>query len=361
MRPSTSMGSPFGSVLFSLFLPQPCASYACEDVSSTSSRPTAPALSSGSLPLPHLGDCTHDGQPSAHSQAAMASRVARSQSAAAAEAALGEAGAARVAVVDEDGRAPRCRGAGRWRPRRCPSGRRWRRAAAGRSRRARRRGPRPAGRPVASPACGEPCGRRPSTTPRGCAGCRGGRSSGSSPSTSPVAQARAQERDDLVGHLDGAEVQPWPGPTPAARDSPSDPDVGDLAGRWSCSRGRAGSTTATPSSRSSSVDQVGLALVQVDRAGVHGARAPSPGRRCRAAGRCRSRRPAPGARRCRGCRRGRWPAAVGSRTSRAAGGAAARLRASASTHARAPGPNVGRSSSVSGSSAAAAHRCGAST
>ena len=71
--------------------------------SSTSSRPTAPALSSGWFWLPHLGDCTHDGQPSAHAQAAIASRVARSQSRGRAEAALGEAGAARVAVVDEDG------------------------------------------------------------------------------------------------------------------------------------------------------------------------------------------------------------------------------------------------------------------
>jgi secretion/DNA translocation related TadE-like protein len=46
---------------------------------SASSSCTAPALSSGSLPLPHFGDCTHDGQPSGHSQATMASRVTRSQ------------------------------------------------------------------------------------------------------------------------------------------------------------------------------------------------------------------------------------------------------------------------------------------
>ena len=43
-----------------------------------SSSCTAPALSSGSLPLPHLGECTHDGQPSAHSQATIAARVTRS-------------------------------------------------------------------------------------------------------------------------------------------------------------------------------------------------------------------------------------------------------------------------------------------
>ena len=34
--------------------------------STTSSSRTAPALSRGSLPLPHFGDCTHDGQPVGH-------------------------------------------------------------------------------------------------------------------------------------------------------------------------------------------------------------------------------------------------------------------------------------------------------
>ena len=36
----------------------------------------APALSSGLLRLPHLGDCTQDGQPDSHSHWAIASRVA---------------------------------------------------------------------------------------------------------------------------------------------------------------------------------------------------------------------------------------------------------------------------------------------
>jgi secretion/DNA translocation related TadE-like protein len=45
----------------------------------TSSTRTAPALSSGSLPLPHLGDCTQDGQPLSHSQLATVARVACSQ------------------------------------------------------------------------------------------------------------------------------------------------------------------------------------------------------------------------------------------------------------------------------------------
>ncbi|BBU20640.1 Uncharacterised protein [Mycobacterium xenopi] len=40
---------------------------------------TAPALSSGWLPLPHFGDCTHDGQPVGHSHASIAAAVALSQ------------------------------------------------------------------------------------------------------------------------------------------------------------------------------------------------------------------------------------------------------------------------------------------
>ncbi len=51
--------------------------------SSVSSSRIAPALSRGSLPLPHFGDCTHDGQPVSHAHAAIASRVAVSQVAAA--------------------------------------------------------------------------------------------------------------------------------------------------------------------------------------------------------------------------------------------------------------------------------------
>lgn len=47
--------------------------------SNASSSRTAPDLSSGSLPLPHLGDWTHEGQPWPHSQAVMAARVTRSQ------------------------------------------------------------------------------------------------------------------------------------------------------------------------------------------------------------------------------------------------------------------------------------------
>src|SRR5690606_5892341 len=46
--------------------------------STTSSTAIAPDLSSGALPLPHLGDCTQDGQPARHSQSAIAARVAAS-------------------------------------------------------------------------------------------------------------------------------------------------------------------------------------------------------------------------------------------------------------------------------------------
>jgi secretion/DNA translocation related TadE-like protein len=52
--------------------------------SRVSSNVIAPALSSGSLPLPHFGDWTHDGQPFSQPHDAIASRVARSQVAAAA-------------------------------------------------------------------------------------------------------------------------------------------------------------------------------------------------------------------------------------------------------------------------------------
>lgn len=50
--------------------------------STRSSNRTAPALSSGLFPLPHLGDCTQEGQPVEHSQESMALRVARSHSSA---------------------------------------------------------------------------------------------------------------------------------------------------------------------------------------------------------------------------------------------------------------------------------------
>ena len=53
------------------------------DARSARSSRAAPALSSGLFWLPHLGDCTHDGQPSSHSQASIVSSVADSQARAA--------------------------------------------------------------------------------------------------------------------------------------------------------------------------------------------------------------------------------------------------------------------------------------
>jgi secretion/DNA translocation related TadE-like protein len=50
--------------------------------STRSSSRTAPALSSGSLPFPHLGDWMQDGHPVAHGQSAIRSRVIRSHLAA---------------------------------------------------------------------------------------------------------------------------------------------------------------------------------------------------------------------------------------------------------------------------------------
>lgn len=41
---------------------------------------TAASLSSGALPLPHLGDCTHEGQPASHTQLEIVARVAVSHS-----------------------------------------------------------------------------------------------------------------------------------------------------------------------------------------------------------------------------------------------------------------------------------------
>jgi len=54
----------------------PSGGYTAASASSSVSSLTAPGLSSGSLPLPHLGDWIQDGQPRSHSQAVIAARVA---------------------------------------------------------------------------------------------------------------------------------------------------------------------------------------------------------------------------------------------------------------------------------------------
>lgn len=58
----------------------PGPSAAASSSRTASSTRTAPALSSGSLPLPHFGDWTHEGQPLSHSQLATVARVACSHS-----------------------------------------------------------------------------------------------------------------------------------------------------------------------------------------------------------------------------------------------------------------------------------------
>ena len=66
------------------------------------SNDTAPALSSGSLPLPHLGDCTHEGQPRGHGHERHGLERRLQPSPGGGEPPFGDAGAARVAVVHED-------------------------------------------------------------------------------------------------------------------------------------------------------------------------------------------------------------------------------------------------------------------
>ncbi len=65
----------------------------------------APALSSGSLRLPHFGLCTHDGQPAAHGQRCRRRVVSSTQSSKRSKPRSVMPDAARVAVVDEDRRA----------------------------------------------------------------------------------------------------------------------------------------------------------------------------------------------------------------------------------------------------------------
>ncbi len=104
-----------------------------------------PCLLSGLLRLPHLGDCTQEGQPSEQLQASIASAVARTHSAASSNP-LREACTPGVRRRRRCSAAP-CRRAGQWRPRRCPTDQSWTAAAADRSWRARRRAATPAHAP----------------------------------------------------------------------------------------------------------------------------------------------------------------------------------------------------------------------
>ena len=84
-----------GSVVAAVFTPLASAP------STRRSTPTAPALSSGSLPLPHFGDCTHDGQPSRALARLDRRRRRLPPRRDLPEAAVGESRAAGIAVVDE--------------------------------------------------------------------------------------------------------------------------------------------------------------------------------------------------------------------------------------------------------------------
>ena len=157
---------------------------------------SAPALDSGSLRLPHFGDCTHDGQPDlARALADQPVRVL-DEHVEAAKALQRDPDAAGVPVVDEDRRARRSAG-GSWSTgRRCPSGRTWPAAAARRSGCARRRAAR-----RAAPRAGTRRGRSsPSSYHSACVvnEC-GGRSSAVEVDDLVVGQALALVGVDLLG------------------------------------------------------------------------------------------------------------------------------------------------------------------
>ena len=77
---------------------------ATQDASRRSSS-TAPFLFSGSFRLPHLGDCTHEGQPARHGHSDTSAVALATRRSNCCEAQARDAHAARVPVVDEHGRA----------------------------------------------------------------------------------------------------------------------------------------------------------------------------------------------------------------------------------------------------------------
>ena len=182
-------------------------------------QPAAPALSSGSLPLPHLGDCTQEGQP-----------------------VEALAGGDRVAGRREPGRRPR-RGRAR-RSRRRPGARRTRRPSSApvsgwwavetppmshRSQVANSGSSpiaacsaacaAPGTSAAASPARSSPAASTVHHTAR-VRRWRGGRSSGSSPSTSPVIIRRRRNDTTWLVTCDGAERQRDVLPRRVSRSSP---------------------------------------------------------------------------------------------------------------------------------------------
>ena len=197
---------------------------------------TAPRLCSGSLPLPHLGDWMQDGQPASHSQAAMASRVAVSQARGGVEGALGEARAAGVAVVDED------RGQQGVRVQRDGDAADVPAVAGGEQRQHADGGVLGGVQGAAEDLRVDPggvelvLGDRP---PHGAGAQRAGRQVELGLAQHLAGdQPAAQEGDDLVGDLDGAEAQPAVAPGDLRCRSPGR--------RWRWCRGRSWSTAGWP-------------------------------------------------------------------------------------------------------------------
>ena len=289
----------------------------------------------------------------------MASRVAAQPGDGGCVAALGEAGPAGVPVVDEDRHPAGVERGARWRLRRCPSGRRWRTAAAGRWRRARRRAPRRGRRPRPAPARSSPASSTVHQTAR-VRSWRGGRSSGSSPSTSPVITRRRRNETTWLVTSTVPKDRVTCSQDRGVRGL-DDVDLGDVAGdRRPVRLGPAHQGDLLVEVERG--HQVGLALVHVDGARVH--------RRVRGGAVDRAEQPAgalldqarPARRPPPGCRRGRWPARAGPvQPGRAAAQQPAVDEVLGHLGRRPARTAPGRRPRSGGSSAAAAHRCGAST
>ena len=319
----------------------------------TSSSATAPALSRGSLPLPHLGDWTHEGQPVAQPQPPRASRVARQPVAERLVRPLGEAGASRVAVVDHDRRqagvgverrrdaadVPSVRGRDE---RQHPDRGVLRRVGRARAPRPRRPPP-PRATPVAW-----------STRPPSSSACGG--------------QVERVGADDLPGRQPPQErrhLAASPGPSRSSPDRARGRAVGarmvNSLTDWACVD-QPGSPRTTSRVRALEVevgDDAGLALVDVDGSGVDLAvgRASSMVPRTRPV---RASTMATTSRR-RAARCGRPAGPRAPSTSRSAAAAGCRGRRGRRRVRGRSGRTHAASASVSGSSAAAAARCGPST
>ncbi len=243
---------------------------------------TAPALSSGALPLPHLGDCTQDGQPVRHSQSRIAARVAASQRPSTACPRSAKPGAAGMAVVHEHGGPPGVRVQRRRHAADVPAvaDREQRQQAdrgvlggVQRARHARRR----------QPGGGERRPRRRRTRRRGCAGsARAGRAA---PSPAPCRPGRGAGRPPPARSPSPRRTTPAPAPWSRRGEHPRHLDVGGATGRRCASPGRPACTTRDPGVEVELLHQVALAAVQVHRAGVHGGRGGGRRRRCRASAR----------------------------------------------------------------------------